>query len=226
MPIKYLPLDLPPDFNSGNKADPRYLTCVGGTPMLYRTGPAPTVAIGRPTPVAAPAPTSGTVTPAEEKPAASPAEKLYTADEVNAAVAEGQTATIATLREYFHKLTDELRPEIEKNKQAAFAAGFEEGRQAASGKTADAIEQTAVMLGKADRQIAVVRYLAGRDNRQATLKDIDKDVYKRLSGKPSNIRNVRRQAEKTRDNLADKRCPLRLDISQNTVRLIDAEPVA
>jgi hypothetical protein len=91
-------------------------------------------------------------------------------------------------------------------------------------KSTDAIEQMAIMLGKAKRQIELLRFLAKRTKREATLEEIDRDVHRRTTAKPRNIRNVRRQIEKTRDNWADNRYPFRLHVSQNTVRLIDADP--
>ena len=70
-------------------------------------------------------------------------------------------------------------------------------------------------------QVEIVRYLGARQHDGFTpLDQVAIDVFKvgqaRLRSKE---KTVRRQLERTRDNLVQKDCPLRLDISGNTVRL-------
>ena len=90
----------------------------------------------------------------------------------------------------------------------------------------DPIELTTQMLGKAVAQIKLVHFLRARDGEQASLTDIDKNLFGRQTARKNNLRTVSRLAEKTRRNLDDKGCPLRLHISGNVVRLIGAKPAA
>jgi hypothetical protein len=91
----------------------------------------------------------------------------------------------------------------------------------------DSVNTTVILLGKAARQIDLVQFLAPRENRSAELRTVAKEVFKRrFPEDKKTIRSVRRQVERTRDNLADNDCPLRLRISGNAVRLIEADPVA
>jgi hypothetical protein len=112
-------------------------------------------------------------------------------------------------------------PSLEANRPVA-----SDGANAKPNPEDDPIETTARMLGKATTQIRLVRFLATRERRSADLAEIDRHVYSRHTAQKNNLRNVRRQAEKTRESLAGKGCPLRLHISGGVARLIDAQPVA
>jgi hypothetical protein len=90
----------------------------------------------------------------------------------------------------------------------------------------DLVEQTVMMLGKAVRQIELIKFLAAREQRQADLATLASHVYKRRVIGKRQLRNTRRQVELARENLVGKGCPLRLHISGNVVRLLDADPVA
>jgi hypothetical protein len=91
---------------------------------------------------------------------------------------------------------------------------------------ADPVEATVKTLGKAVRQIELVKFLASRENRSAELTTVAKDFYKRQRSDKQTLKIVRRQAERARENLGRKGCPLQIHISGNVVRLIDADPVA
>ena len=86
---------------------------------------------------------------------------------------------------------------------------------------ADPVEETITMLGRATGQIELIRFLAARDKRQAHLETINKDLRKHQCSKKEDLRNTRRLAERARQALEEKNCPLRLYISGNVVRLID-----
>jgi hypothetical protein len=90
----------------------------------------------------------------------------------------------------------------------------------------DPVEQTVVMLGKAVSQIKLIRFLAAREKQQAELETVASDVYRKRAIDKRKLRNTRRQVEHARDNLEGKRCPLRLHIGGNVVRLLDDNPVA
>jgi hypothetical protein len=76
------------------------------------------------------------------------------------------------------------------------------------------------------RQIELIKFLAAREQRQADLATVASDVYERRAIGKQKLRNTRRQVELARENLVEKGCPLRLHISGNVVRLLDAYPVA
>jgi hypothetical protein len=90
----------------------------------------------------------------------------------------------------------------------------------------DPLSRTITTLGKAKKMIDLIRFLAGREARKAELATIITKFYGRSTANKRNLRTPRRLAERTRRALEEKGCPLRLDISDNVVRLIDADPVA
>jgi hypothetical protein len=90
----------------------------------------------------------------------------------------------------------------------------------------DPIEQTALALGRAVSKIKLLQFLAARENRRAELTTIARDLYaKKLWNNKGTLKNTRRQVEQARDKLVERNCPLRILISGNVVRLIDADPV-
>ncbi|MFI5454206.1 MAG: hypothetical protein ACHRXM_02025 [Isosphaerales bacterium] len=72
-------------------------------------------------------------------------------------------------------------------------------------------------------QVELIRLLADRDGREAELKTIVQVFYKRTLATPKNLAVARRRAERTREILEERSCPLRVEIHANTVRLIDAD---
>jgi hypothetical protein len=89
---------------------------------------------------------------------------------------------------------------------------------------ADWVEQAVTWLGRATVQIALIRFLAARDNRQADLATLTREVRHRKCSRKDDISATRRLAERTRDALEAGNCPLRLTISGSVVRLITASP--
>ncbi len=86
----------------------------------------------------------------------------------------------------------------------------------------DPLAETISKLKGCGRQVEIVRYLGGRlHDGFIPLEQVAIEVFKvREASLRSCEKTVRRQVERTRDNLVKKACPLRLDISANTLRLI------
>jgi hypothetical protein len=76
-------------------------------------------------------------------------------------------------------------------------------------------------LKRSARKAELIRYLWDRPEREAELRQVAIDVFKvREASLHNRMKSVRRQVERTRDHLEREECPLRLDISANSVRLI------
>jgi hypothetical protein len=88
------------------------------------------------------------------------------------------------------------------------------------------LETTAIMLGRAVKQVELVRFLAIKEGQQAELTTIVKEFYKHRIVNEQRLKSARKLAERARDSLTAKNCPLRLHISGNVVRLIDVDPIA
>jgi hypothetical protein len=79
-------------------------------------------------------------------------------------------------------------------------------------------------LKRCTRQIEIVRYLRDRPEHEAELKQIAIDVFRvREAHLGSRMKSVRKQIERTRENLDSEGCPLRLVINANSVRLVSAQ---
>jgi hypothetical protein len=89
-----------------------------------------------------------------------------------------------------------------------------------SAAAADALSQTITALGEGTVGANLVRFLAGREAREARIDAIVTEFYGRSISK-GNRKTARRRAELTRRALDDKGCPLRLTIRRSVVRLID-----
>ena len=86
----------------------------------------------------------------------------------------------------------------------------------------DPLAETISKLKGCRRQVEIVRYLGVRQHDGfIPLEQVAIEVFKVTEARLRSCeKNVRRQVERTRVNLVKKACPLRLDISGNTVRLI------
>jgi hypothetical protein len=85
------------------------------------------------------------------------------------------------------------------------------------------LDRTTKLLGRrAWRKRKLIEFLATQDGCIATLEDIASKVYRRRTIDDRSLKSARRQAERTRATLAKKVCPLRLEISDSAVRLVDA----
>jgi hypothetical protein len=86
----------------------------------------------------------------------------------------------------------------------------------------DLLAETISKLKRCRRQVEIVSYLGARQHDGfIPLDQVAIAVFKvPQASLRSGEKTVRRQVERTRGNLVQKACPLRLDISANTVRLI------
>jgi hypothetical protein len=86
--------------------------------------------------------------------------------------------------------------------------------------TADLLTGTLQRLKGCGKQADILQYLWDReaDGRGARISQVAKDLYRRGAIE----KTARRQLERTRDKLEGERCPLRLFISGNSVRLTRA----
>jgi hypothetical protein len=83
--------------------------------------------------------------------------------------------------------------------------------------------ETIRRLKRCTRQIEIIRYLWNRQEREAELRLIAIDVFKvREASLLNRTRSVRRQLERTRDNLESAECPLRLFMNANSIQLVSA----
>jgi hypothetical protein len=86
------------------------------------------------------------------------------------------------------------------------------------------LSETIGKLKRSARKAELVRYLWNRPEREAELRLIALDVFNvRESSLHSRMKSVRKQVERTRDRLEQEECPLRLDISANSVRLVEVK---
>lgn len=84
--------------------------------------------------------------------------------------------------------------------------------------------ETVRKLGRATRQVEIIRFLWKREGREADLKTITEQVFKvRPAREFYGYRTARRQLERTRDNLEALGCSLRLSVSRSSVQLVDAQ---
>jgi hypothetical protein len=86
-------------------------------------------------------------------------------------------------------------------------------------------ERTAEMLGsKAKRQRKLLQFLLDQERRVASFEKLVTDFYHHKArsdeARTKAARAARRLAERLRENLDDKGCPLRLEIKDSTARLI------
>ena len=96
----------------------------------------------------------------------------------------------------------------------------------ATGSVADAsLSKTIARLKGSPLKAELVRYLWGRPDREAELRQVAIDVSETREASLNNkrMRSLRRQVERTRGLLEERGCPLRLAIGDNMVRLIEAE---
>ena len=92
-------------------------------------------------------------------------------------------------------------------------------------KESEALANTLKLLKGCGRQSEIVRYLWDRTRREAPIATLAKDLYNiKDASLRRRLRSVRKQLERTRDNLEDERCPLRLIIAANSVQLVAAAP--
>ncbi len=88
------------------------------------------------------------------------------------------------------------------------------------------IAETIRRLKGCPSQAKLVQYLwARRHEDVATLDQVATEVFRvRTANLRSGIKDVRRQVDRTRDNLEKRDCPLRLVVAANTVQLTTARP--
>jgi hypothetical protein len=92
-------------------------------------------------------------------------------------------------------------------------------------KTVDPFWETIHLVKGCGKQVKIVEYLWKLSERKAPIDTIAKDVYRvRDAELLRAVPNVRRQLERTRDNLDSKEAPLRLIIAANWVHLDEARP--
>jgi hypothetical protein len=84
----------------------------------------------------------------------------------------------------------------------------------------DLLLVTARKLGPATQQAKLVLFLFERELWTAHLTTLVVDFYKRRGFDKKAVRAARRHAERTRENLDRKGCPLRMQIGSNAVRLV------
>jgi hypothetical protein len=104
----------------------------------------------------------------------------------------------------------------------AAGSGGEPGERRVPELSADLLNETLKLLKRCGTQAKVVRYLWVRkaDGMEALISLIAKDEFGISDARYENRkRSVRRQLERTRDNMERKGCPLRLIISANSVQL-------
>jgi hypothetical protein len=92
-------------------------------------------------------------------------------------------------------------------------------------------KRTVEMLGsKAKRQRELTRFLLDQDRHEASFEKVVTDFYRYKprsdEARTKAARSARRLAERLRENLNHKGCPLRLDITASTARLITDSSLA
>jgi hypothetical protein len=94
--------------------------------------------------------------------------------------------------------------------------------------TDDALDRTVHMLKGSSRKIKLVRFLASKPERRASLDEIVVRVHNHQKANWQRTRTARRLAELLRSKLDREDCPLRVEIIDSEVRLFskDAEFVA
>src|SRR5262249_17252359 len=104
-------------------------------------------------------------------------------------------------------------------------AGTEDRKQKAApigdaDKAASPLAETLALLKGCGRQVEIVRYLWDRQEKEARISAVARDLYGiRYAQLNHGLRTVRKQLERTRDNLDEKACPLCLTISANSVQI-------